>query len=132
MLEKYKLIGELGNKAIRKSVEGSNQRRKLYVKFIMANILSCINAVNKADAWNIVSIGSDFDGLIVPFETYPRANEMVDLATDLYDFLKNPEAIFDLYSLEDVKKLMFDFTAEEILEKIMYKNGVEFATRNLN
>jgi microsomal dipeptidase-like Zn-dependent dipeptidase len=132
MLEKYKLIGELGKKTIKKTIEGSSQRRKLYVKFIMANMFSCINAVKKPEAWNILSIGSDFDGLIVPFEIYPRANEMPDLAKDLYDFLKNPEPIFDLFSVDDIKKLMYDLSPEEILEKIMYKNGVEFAARNLN
>lgn len=132
MLDKYKLIGELGKKAIEETVEGSNQRRKLYVKIIWANAFTCIKAVGESAAWDIVSIGSDFDGMIVPFETYPRANEMVDMANDLLAFLREPEDIFNLFTKEEIKKLMFDFSPEEIMKKFMYENGMNFAVRNLD
>lgn len=132
MLDKYKLIGGLGEKLIEETVPGSVQRRRLYTKIVWANVFSCIKAVGKESAWDIVAIGSDFDGMIVPFETYPRANEMVDLANDLIYFLRNPETIFDLFSKEDIEKLMFDFSPEEIMQKFMYQNGLDFAVRNLN
>jgi microsomal dipeptidase-like Zn-dependent dipeptidase len=132
MLDKYKLIGGLADKLIEETVPGSVQRRRLYAKIIWANVFSCIKAVGKKSAWDIVAIGSDFDGMIVPFETYPRANEMVDLANDLLFFLRNPEPIFDLFSKEDIEKLMFDFSPEEIMQKFMYENGLDFAVRNLN
>jgi microsomal dipeptidase-like Zn-dependent dipeptidase len=132
MLDKYKLIGGLADKLIEETVPGSIQRRRLYAKIIWANVFSCIKAVGKKSAWDIVAIGSDFDGMIVPFETYPRANEMVDLANDLLFFLRNPEPIFDLFSKEDIEKLMFDFSPEEIMQKFMYQNGLDFAVRNLN
>lgn len=132
MLDKYKLIGELGKKAIEETVEGSAQRRKLYAKIIWANIFECIDAVGKASAWDIIAIGSDFDGMIVPFETYPRSNEMPDMAQDLLDFLQNPEDIFDLFSKEDIQRLMFDLSPEDILKKVMHENGLNFAIRNLD
>jgi len=132
MLDKYKVIGELGKKAIEETVEGSAQRRKLYAKIIWANVFSCIKAVGAPTAWDIVAIGSDFDGMIVPFETYPRSNEMVDLATDLLDFLKNPTDIFNLFTKEEIEKMMFDFSPEDILKKFMYENGLNFAVRNLD
>jgi len=132
MLDKYRLIGELGKKAIEETVAGSAQRRKLYAKILWANIFECIEAVGKPSAWDIIAIGSDFDGMIVPFETYPRSNEMPDMAQDLLDFLKNPEDIFDLFSKEDIQRLMFDLEPEDILKKIMYENGLNFAIRNLD
>lgn len=132
MLDKYKLIGDLGKKAIEETVAGSSQRRKLYTKILLANIFECIDAVGHQSAWDIVAIGSDFDGMITPFETYPRANEMPDMAQDFLDFLQNPDDIFDLFSKEDIKRLMFDLTPEEILKKIMYENGLNFAIRGLD
>ena len=132
MLDKYKLIGGLAEKLIEETVPGSVQRRRLYAKIIWANVFTCIKAVGKQSAWDIVALGSDFDGMIVPFETYPRANEMVDLSNDLLYFLRNPEPVFDLFSKEDIEKLMFGLSPEEIMHKFMYQNGLDFAVRNLN
>jgi microsomal dipeptidase-like Zn-dependent dipeptidase len=132
MLDKYKLIGGLSEKLIEETVPGSIQRRRLYAKIVWANVFTCIHAVGEKSAWDIVSVGSDFDGMIVPFETYPRANEMIDLANDLLYFLKNPEPIFDIFSKEDIEKLMYGLSAEEIMQKFMYQNGLDFAIRNLN
>jgi hypothetical protein len=132
MLDKYKLIGGLSDKLIEETVPGSIQRRRLYAKIVWANVFTCIHAVGEKSAWDIVSVGSDFDGMIVPFETYPRANEMIDLANDLLYFLKNPEPIFDIFSKEDIEKLMYGLSAEEIMQKFMYQNGLDFAIRNLN
>ncbi len=125
-------MGELAKKEVEATISGSIQRRRLYAKIIWANAFSCIKAIGEKGAWDIVSIGSDFDGMIVPFETYPRANEMVDLANDLLYFLRNPEDIFDLFTKEDVKKLMFGLSPEEIMQKFMYENGLNFAVRNLD
>ena len=132
MLDKYKLIGGLCEKLIDETVPGSIQRKRLYAKIVWANVFTCIKAVGDKSAWDIVAIGSDFDGMIVPFETYPRANEMTDLANDLLYFLNNPEPIFELFTKDEIKTLMFGLSAEEIMQKFMYQNGLDFAVRNLN
>jgi len=132
MLDKYKLIGGLCEKLIDETVPGSIQRKRLYAKIVWANVFTCIKAVGDRSAWDIVAIGSDFDGMIVPFETYPRANEMTDLANDLLYFLNNPEPIFELFTKDEIKTLMFGLSAEEIMQKFMYQNGLDFAVRNLN
>lgn len=132
MLDKYRLIGDLAKKEIDATIIGSLQRRRLYAKIIWANTFSCIKAVGEKAAWDIVSVGSDFDGMIVPFETYPRANEMVDMANDLLYFLRNPEPIFNLFTKEDIEKLMFGLSPEEIMQKFMFENGFNFAVRNLD
>jgi microsomal dipeptidase-like Zn-dependent dipeptidase len=131
MLDKYKLMGDLAKKEIDKTVVGSTQRKNLYMQVLFANILACVKAVNKKEAWDIVCLGSDFDGMIVPFENYPRANEMPDMVKDMYDFLQNPTDIFNLHTAAEVKTLMFGLTAEEIIYKFMYKNAYDFALRNL-
>jgi microsomal dipeptidase-like Zn-dependent dipeptidase len=132
MLDKYRLVGEEGKKLLKDAIPGSAQSRKLYAKILWANIFECIEAINDKSAWDIIAIGSDFDGMIVPFESYPRSNEMPELAQDLFEFLENPDDIFDLFTKEEVEKLMFGYSPEEILKKVMYENGYEFAIRNLN
>ncbi len=131
MLDKYKLMGDLAKKEIDQTIEGSTQRKNLYMQVLFANILTCIKAVDKKEAWDIVCIGSDFDGMIVPFENYPRANEMPDMVKDMYDFLKNPTNIFNLFTAAEVKRLMFGYTPEEVIYKFMYGNAYNFAILNL-
>ncbi len=132
MLDKYRLVGEEGKKLLKDVIPGSAQSRKLYAKIMWANIFECIEAVDEKSAWDIVAIGSDFDGMIVPFDAYPRSNEMPKLAEDLLNFLKNPEPIFDLFTVEEIERLMFGYSPEEILQKLMFENGYNFAVRNLD
>ncbi|WCL80190.1 membrane dipeptidase [Saprospira sp. CCB-QB6] len=131
MLDKYRLMGNKAKKAVGETVEGSAQRRKLYVQVIMANVFATVKAVNEPSAWDILALGSDFDGMIAPFECYASSADMPVLAQDIYAFLSEPEAIFDLFTKEEVEALMFDLSPEEILRKFMYENGRNFALRNL-
>jgi len=131
MLDKYRLMGNKAKKAVEQTVEGSAQRRKLYVQVIMANVFATVKAVNEPSAWDILALGSDFDGMIAPFECYASSADMPLLAQDLYAFLQEPEAIFDLFTKEEVEALMFDLSPEEIIRKFMYENGRNFALRNL-
>ena len=130
MLDKNRLMGGLSKKAYDATVAGSTQRRQLAVKVIWLNFFTCVKAVNQASAWDILSIGSDFDGMITPFEFYPRANEMPDMAADMYAFLQNPTDLFDIPQAE-VKRLMFGLTPEDIMRKVMFDNAYQFALRNL-
>lgn len=131
MLDKNKLVGDLGKKAYDETIPGSVQRRKVAVKILWMNIFACIRAVNERSAWDIITIGSDFDGMISPFEFYPRSNEMPDMAADMLDFLKNPSDIFNLFTKSEVERLMFGYTPEEIMRKVFFDNAYQFALRNL-
>ena len=131
MLDKYKLVGELGKKAMQNSIAGSQQRRQTYVKVIWANIFACVRAVNQPSAWDIMALGSDFDGLITPFETYVRASDLPEMAADMLAFLRQPQAIFDLFTEEEIQQLMFGYTPEELIRKVFYENAYQFTLRNL-
>lgn len=131
MLDKYKLMGKLAKREMKKSVQGSVQRREFYVKVILANVLECIEAVGERSAWDIIAIGSDFDGLITPFEIYLRANDMPDLARDMTAFLKDPKDISTVFPKAKIQELMYGYTPEQIVRKIMYENGLRFALHAL-
>lgn len=131
MLDKYKLVGDAGKKTYKNTIAGSELRRTAYVKAIWANFLSVIKAVNHKNAWDIICIGSDFDGMITPFEPYSRANDMPELAYDLQHFLENPTDIDTLFTKAAIKKFCFDLTPAVIVQKIMRDNAFNFIQANL-
>ena len=131
MLDKYRIMGGAAIKEYDRTITGSTQRREILVKALMANILKVVETVNDRSAWDMICIGSDFDGVTVPLDTYTSAQNYPDLARDLQNYLKDPKAIFNLYSTADVKKLRFGYSPEEIVAKIMSTNVLEFMKLNL-
>jgi microsomal dipeptidase-like Zn-dependent dipeptidase len=131
MLDKYKLVGDIGKKTYKNSVAGSEMRRTAYIQAIWANFLSAVKAINDKKAWDILCIGSDFDGMITPFEPYSRANDMPELAHDLQAFLENPTDIPTLFSQKEIKNLCFDLSPTLIVQKIMRDNAFNFIQKHL-
>jgi microsomal dipeptidase-like Zn-dependent dipeptidase len=130
-LDKKKMCGKEALKLIETTFTGSKQRKDVYIKIITANILTLVKAINHKKAWDIICIGSDYDGLITPFEIYPTSAEFGLLAKDLVRFFTTPTAIQNLFSVEDIKNLMFGFSSMELVEKIMSSNLRHFLIKNL-
>jgi microsomal dipeptidase-like Zn-dependent dipeptidase len=131
MLDKYKLVGDTGKQSYKKTVIGSEPRRQAYVKAIWANFFAAVRAINNVSAWNTLCFGSDFDGMITPFEPYSRANDMPELAHDLQQFLENPTDIPTLFTKKEIKKLCFGLSPTIIVQKIMRDNAFNFMVKNL-
>jgi microsomal dipeptidase-like Zn-dependent dipeptidase len=115
----------------------SSQLRKQYIKVMFANIFEIINTVKTKDAWNLLSIGSDFDGFIRHFDCYPTTAELPVLRNDMLAFLKNPEEISQegfnyRLPLPAIKNLMFDLSPETIIEKIFAGNVMAFLRKHFN
>ncbi len=109
--------------------------RKQYVKVLMANLLEIVKVTGSKKGWDILSIGSDYDGLINHLDFYPTSAEMPDLRKDLLDFLNSPEEISQdgfkySLSLDEVKSLQFDLTPDEIISKIFSDNALNFLKVN--
>jgi microsomal dipeptidase-like Zn-dependent dipeptidase len=117
-------------------LNGAHLRRQ-YLKVLFANIFEIVQTVNAKHAWNLISIGSDYDGFIHHFDFYPTAAELPVLRNDMLGFLNNPEEIHQpgfnySLSLAAIKRLMFDLPAEEIIEKIFAGNAMRFLQHNFN
>ena len=115
----------------------STQLRRQYVKVIFANLFEIVKTINSVSGWDLLSIGSDYDGLINHLDFYPTAAEMPVLRNDMLEFLKHPEEISQSgfnyrLSLAEINSLMFGLTAEEIIEKIFARNVMEFLKNNFN
>ena len=107
------------------------------MKVLFANLFEMVKAVGSKAGWDILSIGSDYDGLINHLDFYPTSGEMPVLRNDMLKFLKKPVEISQpgfnyTLSLADIKMLMFDLTPETIIEKIFARNTMEFLKRNFN
>lgn len=116
---------------------GSVDLRRQYVKVLLANFLEIVRTVNRPQAWDLISIGSDYDGLINHLDFYPTTAEMPVLRNDMLEFLKSPEEISQpgfnyVVTLPEIKRLMFDLTAEEIIDKIFSGNVMAFLQNNFN
>lgn len=131
MLDKYRIMGDKTTKRFKKTVPGSTQRRQILIEVLLANMLTVVETIDDATGWDIICMGSDFDGLIQAFDTYVTAEDYPRLAKDLEDFLANPKPVLDLYSVKEVKCYMYDLTAKEIVHKVMLDNVKRFAERNL-
>lgn len=116
---------------------GSADLRLQFVKVLCANLFEIVKTVNSKLGWNLISIGSDYDGLINHLDFYPTTAEMPVLRKDVLKFLKKPQEISQpgfnySVSLPEIKRLLFDLTPEEIVEKIFSKNVMVFLQNNFN
>jgi microsomal dipeptidase-like Zn-dependent dipeptidase len=111
--------------------------RRQYIKVLFANIFEIVKTVNSKQGWNLISVGSDYDGFIHHFDFYPSAAELPVLKNDMLLFLNNPEAIYQpgfnySVSVPEIKRLLFNLSAEEIIEKIFTGNAMAFLQKNFN
>ncbi|MFN8395300.1 MAG: hypothetical protein U0176_11685 [Bacteroidia bacterium] len=132
MLDKYRCGGAKGNLLVDETREGSQQRRQAYIHLIVANMLEVVDAIKCREAWDIISIGSDFDGMINAMEPYDQAVKLPTLRDDLLAFFENPEDVFDMFPRRKVQRYMFGLTAQEIVDKVMGGNIIAFTERILD
>ena len=137
MLEDTRLGGKMATKAINKTLDGTYQRRDEYIKVFMANAFHIVNVIKKPDAWNIIAVGSDFDGAINPMNQYADASRFPELRADLIDFLyrvKQQKIQLDatnyVFSNQEIVALMYDLTPEQIVDMVMFNNTNEFLMQN--
>lgn len=129
MLDKYRVGGNKGNALVDESRAGSVQRRTAYVHLLVANMLEIVDVIKCKEAWDIISIGSDFDGMISAMETYDQAIKMPSLREDLLAYFNDPVDLFDLFPKRKVQRYMYGMSAEEIVDKVMGGNLVAFTER---
>lgn len=131
-LDKSVIAGQIALNEIKNTELGSRQRRMACLKVFMANVFTIIRVINSPKAWDIISVGSDFDAMFDPLDPYASAEDFPALANDMARFLDNPQDIGrDLFTAQEIKRLMFNLSTSDIVEKIMSTNAINFIKRNL-
>ncbi len=113
-----------------------------YVKLVMTNLFYIAHVVDQhpdiegSKVWDHICLGSDYDGIMDPFDLYPTAIEFMSLFGEMKHFLEHPEALNELekvdFSADRIKELMFGLSPEELLEKIAHKNVETFLEKYFN
>ncbi len=114
---------------------GEKELRLQYIKVLFANLFEIVKTVGDAKGWNLISIGSDYDGLINHLDFYPTTAEIPVLRNDMLQFLENPVEISQpgfnySVSIEEIKRLMFDLEPAVIIDKIFAANTMNFLEAN--
>lgn len=129
-----------GNKVIKQAEGFSNSdikhNRKNVVEFwgnqVAINLLSIIKAIVndttlaesiKKRAWDFVSLGTDFDGMINPIDSCIISDEFNNLREILEEKLP---------MIADFESLNQGLSIHDILDKVMYKNVYRFVINHYN
>ncbi|MES2798929.1 MAG: hypothetical protein V4638_02860 [Bacteroidota bacterium] len=99
------------------------ERKEAFVKMLLDCIFCFVGAINEKSAWDIVTLGTDFDGVIEHFDFYENMSTLPQLKSDLIAYLKKTN-----YQ----QALWFNYEPEELMSKFFTKNSMEFLKRNFN
>jgi hypothetical protein len=119
-----------------------NEHIKESEKLLLANMLVIVHTINNKKAWDMICIGSDFDGLINSLESAPDSKSLPQLKENLTRLLNDPNLNWNLKGLgvkkdidfiltqQEINELKFGLTSVEIMEKIFWTNLKEFTIKH--
>ncbi|MBG14734.1 MAG: hypothetical protein CL853_00090 [Crocinitomicaceae bacterium] len=122
ILDKGRHCGKSTLKKIN-SIKNPNKKKEAFIKLILDNMFFYIEAIGEKSAWDILTLGTDFDGVITHFDCYENMSKIPDLKNDLTAFL---------HSTKYKKDLWFSYSPEELLNKVFTLNAISFLKRNFN
>lgn len=115
--------GKLGGGAFAKLADREEDKLKLkemYMKLIWDNMFQAVRSIGSKSAWDMFSLGTDFDGAINAVEFYDDATKLPTLYGDLYEYLdrtKYEKRLWFGYKPEDLVNKLFSENASNFLEK---------------
>ena len=117
----------------------SNCALSAYLKQIKSNIFRMIRVIRNKSAWGLIGIGSNFDGLVDPYNSYATIDRFRDFAQDMAGFLQQPQDLIGykdnqggVISADKVKALMFGYSPEELVAKFSHLNLENFLEKYFN
>lgn len=93
------------------------KQRKEYARLFWDNAFQLVKAVGEKSGWDMIGLGTDYDGSITHMDPYPTAVEIPMLQQDLIEVLE---------STQYRKELWFGYTPQELVENIMHGNALAF------
>ena len=112
--------GNLGGIDLIKNISGlkdSKKQRREFAQLFLDNAFQLVKATGEKSGWNIIALGTDYDGTITHMDPYLSAAELPLLQKDLINYLEEHQ-----YQ----KELWFGFTPRELVQKIMHENAMNF------
>ena len=101
-------------------IENSEKQRKEYSRLFWDNAFQLVKAVGDKSGWDVVAIGTDFDGTITHMDPYESAAKFPMLQQDLINYLEENRYQEDWW---------FGYSPQELVKKIMNENAMRFYKR---
>ncbi|OHX64050.1 amidohydrolase family protein [Flammeovirga pacifica] len=98
----------------------------IHAAMFLDNLLYAVHKMGKVEAWDIVCIGSDFDGIIDPIDCCPTVayfTSFEDLLISDFDKLRYEKG--DIFIPEG-------YSIKELIRKVFYENINEFMRNNIH
>lgn len=143
---------------LKKHKSNKDKIKKLHVQMFMTNVFHIVRVVSqyiksinnnstteelKREAWKIISLGSDNDGIVDPFDHYNTASKLKEFKKDCIYYIQHyslPEfddfkvvklrseldEVEEFMSAEDLEELKFGQSAQQIANRIFYDNTAFF------
>lgn len=104
------------------SEKDQGKQKQAFIRLLLDNVFRMVKAIGDRSAWDTISMGTDYDGLITHIPFYPEGASIRELRADLQEFL---------FSRQYKKELWFDYTPEQLVRKVMQENPVAFLKKHL-
>jgi microsomal dipeptidase-like Zn-dependent dipeptidase len=144
--DRYHKLERKKHLSFRQEEEFSEIKLKLkyiYVQLIWSNIFHIIRLIynNRSEnGWRIVCIGSDYDGMIDPFDGYFSVSDLPSLFNDMTEYInmgRGPIYYADNGNIREfqgseIQRLMFGKPIEDIMRDICFNNVDGFLKDNFS
>ncbi|MDG2179081.1 MAG: membrane dipeptidase [Algibacter sp.] len=120
ILDKGRHCGKATQEKIN-AIKNPIKKKEAFIQLILDTIFFYVESIGEKSAWDILTLGTDFDGVINHFDCYENMSKMPVLKEDLTVYLN-----INKYR----KDLWFDLSPEEILDKIFRLNAMNFLIKN--
>jgi microsomal dipeptidase-like Zn-dependent dipeptidase len=123
-LDERRIASARYKRSLRLELANASKRKHSNSKMLWNNIQHIVQLLDHNDmfAWDCITIGSDFDGVIDPINMFWSAEDMDDLVQyterHAFNFFNDPKTIFK----NDFNKI----DASEVVERIFHFNAFEF------
>ena len=127
-------------KNARKRIKWESKLKDLYLKLIWSNIFHIVKTIRDqrqgANGWKMIALGSDYDGLVDPIDSFDKVGHFKNLKKEMADYLSAGKEIN--YAINGVavslpateaSALMFGQSPEEITEKVFSGNVDQFLAK---
>ncbi len=120
--------------------DAENQLRREYISVLLSNFYHIADVIGGAKAWDHVCVGSDYDGVMNPFDSYPNSGDLDRLLTDMLPLMENPPARIHSYrhgrpfvlTAAEQRRLQFGIAPSELIAKIAFRNIELFLSKYFN
>jgi|ERR1043165_5295996 microsomal dipeptidase-like Zn-dependent dipeptidase len=119
MMDRGMLGGVEVVKKIAAMTDGEKQRAE-YSRLFWDNAFQVVKAIDNETGWDVLAIGTDFDGTITHMDPYESSAKFPLFQQDLINYLEEHK-----YQ----KELWYGYSPTELVEKIMNGNAMRFYKR---